>query len=246
MRGGHTVPGLASRLFTRKVRKLRHVCLATTTGAEQTMKSERVRVIVEIALCVALAAVLNLPGLRMRLPFNIAGGTVSLNMLPIFVLALRRGLLPGLVAGALYGVVDVLVDPFVVHPLQFLLDYPIAYAAVGVAGLGSRTWAAYARRGRFDRGDFLILPFLVLGAGGRLAAHWLSGLVFFGANAPSGQPIWLYSLVYNASYVLPSLALSALAALAVLPVLERAVPSGMPGGEADGASPPASPGSATL
>ena len=209
------------------------------------MKNERVRVIVEIALCVALAAVLNLPGLHIRLPFNIAGGTVSMNMLPIFVLALRRGLGPGLVAGALYGVVDVLIDPFVVHPAQFLLDYPIAYSMAGLSGLGSRVWNTHAVRGRLGRGDSLVLPFLVLGAAARLAAHWLSGLIFFAANAPSGQPIWLYSLVYNASYLLPSLALSALATLAVLPVLERAVPAARSGRGTRRPGPPATADSAT-
>lgn len=190
------------------------------------MRSERLRVLVEIALCVALSAVLNLPGLRIRLPINIAGGTVSLNMLPIFVLALRRGTLAGLAAGALYGVVDVLVDPYVVQPVQFVLDYPVGYAMVGLAGLGSRAWNAAFRRTEVLKAEAVAAPFLVLGALGRLAAHWLSGVVFFGANAPAGQPVWLYSLVYNASYVLPSLALSAVAAMAVLPVLERAVPAG--------------------
>lgn len=189
------------------------------------MRNERVQLTVEIALCVALAAVLNLPGLRFRLPINIAGGTISLNMLPIFVLALRRGLVPGMVAGAIYGCVDLLLDPFVVHPVQMLLDYPIGYALAGLAGLGSPVWHRSVARGRMAEGEALVLPFLVLGAAGRLSAHWLSGVVFFAQNAPKGQPVWLYSLVYNASYLLPSLVLSAAATLAVLPVLERAVPS---------------------
>ena len=50
-------------------------------------------------------------------------------MVPIFVLALRRGLVPGMIAGAVYGCVDLLIDPFVVHPVQLLLDYPVAYCA---------------------------------------------------------------------------------------------------------------------
>jgi thiamine transporter len=193
-----------------------------------SMKNERVRVLVEIALCVALSAVLNLPGLRIRLPINIAGGTVSLSMLPIFVLALRRGVGPAMVAGAMYGLVDVLVDPFVVHPVQFLLDYPVGYALVGLAGIGAAAWRTTVDRGQQARARLVILPFLLLGAAARLSAHWLSGVIFFGANAPSGQPVWLYSLVYNASYVLPSLIFSAAAAVAVLPVLERAVPSSRP------------------
>lgn len=188
------------------------------------MRNERVRLIVEIALCVALAAVLNLPGLQIRLPINIAGGTVSLNMLPIFVLALRRGLGPGLVAGAIYGFVDLLIEPFVVHPAQLLLDYPVAYGLLGLAGLGAVAWHKVPR-GRMAAGARIVLPFLLLGGAGRFAAHWVSGIIFFGANAPERQPVWLYSLVYNASYLIPSLVLAALATLAVLPALERAVPS---------------------
>lgn len=189
------------------------------------MRSERVRLIVEIALCVALAAVLNLPGLQIRLPINIAGGTISLNMLPIFVLALRRGLGPGLVAGAIYGFVDLLIEPFVVHPVQLVLDYPIAYGLLGLAGLGAAAWHLKVTGGRMVDGARVALPFLLLGGAGRFAAHWLSGIIFFGANAPAGQPVWLYSLVYNASYLIPSVVLAALATLAVLPALERAVPS---------------------
>ena len=189
------------------------------------MSRDRVRIIVEIALTVAMAAVLNLPWFRIRLPINIAGGTISLNMLPLFVLALRRGLVPGLVAGALYGMVDLLFDPFVVHPIQFLLDYPVAYALCGLAGLGSGPWHRAMERETLAHAEWVAVPYLVLGAAGRLAAHWLSGLVFFAQNAPAGQPIWLYSLLYNASYVLPSLVMCVLGTLAVLPVLERAVPS---------------------
>ena len=201
------------------------------------MRNDRVRVLIEISLCVALSAVLNLPGLRIRLPINIAGGTVSLNMLPIFVLALRRGVAAGVVAGALYGVVDVLVDPFVVHPIQFLLDYPVAYGMAGLAGIGALVWRTNVARADFARAELVIVPFLVIGAAGRLAAHWVSGIIFFGANAPAGQPVWLYSLAYNASYLLPSLAASAIATVAVLPVLERAVPSApLPGGNSTGSA----------
>jgi len=192
------------------------------------MQRDRVRIIVEIALTVALSAVLNLPFFRIRLPINIAGGTISLNMLPLFVLSLRRGVGPGMVAGAIYGMVDLLFDPFVVHPVQFLLDYPVAYSLCGLAGLGSKPWHDAFAHSSATRADWVAVPYLILGATARLASHWLSGLVFFSQNAPAGQPIWLYSLVYNASYVLPSLVMSALATLALLPVLERAVPSAGP------------------
>ena len=89
------------------------------------MRSERTQLLVEIALTVALSAVLSM--LAVRLPINFAGGTISLSMVPILVLALRRGLLPGLIAGALFGCVDYLIEPFFVAPVQVLLDYPVAF-----------------------------------------------------------------------------------------------------------------------
>lgn len=188
------------------------------------MRNERVRLIVEISLCVALSAVLSLVA-RFAPPIAIAGGTVSLSMVPIFVLSLRRGLVPGMIAGALFGCVDLLIEPFIVHPAQVALDYPIAFAFLGLSGLGVVIWHTQVAQGRLARGAIIVLPYIVLGAGGRFAAHWLSGVIFFAANAPAGQPVWLYSLVYNASYLLPSLVICAAATVAVLPVLERAVPS---------------------
>ncbi|MRR11547.1 energy-coupled thiamine transporter ThiT [bacterium] len=181
------------------------------------------RVVTEIGLAVALAAVLNLPFLRVRLPFNVAGGTIALNMLPLFVVALRRGLIPGLIAGALYGVIDAILDPFIVHPVQFVLDYPIAYGLTGLAGVAS----SYVKRVKITGGAHAaaLVGALTLGVAGRFAAHWLSGVIYFGSYAPEGQPVWLYSLVYQSTYLLPSLALTAVAALAILPVLERAVPA---------------------
>ena len=52
-----------------------------------------------------------------------------------------------------------------------------------------------------------------------------SGVVFFGQNAPAGQPVWLYSLLYNLSYMVPSIVLCMAVAAVVLPALELAVPS---------------------
>lgn len=186
------------------------------------MRSQRTRILVEIALSVALSAVLSM--LAVRLPINFAGGTISLSMVPILVLALRRGVLPGVIAGALFGFVDYLIEPFFVAPMQVLLDYPLAFGAVGLAGLGSALFRrAYATSP--SRAALWAVPFIVLGGAGRFAAAWVSGVVFFGQNAPAGQPVWLYSLVYNLSYIVPSIAICIAVALVVLPAVEFAVPT---------------------
>ncbi|MGV8082698.1 MAG: energy-coupled thiamine transporter ThiT [Coriobacteriia bacterium] len=186
------------------------------------MRSERTRLLVEIALTVALCAVLNL--IRLRLPINLQGGTISLVMVPLFVIALRRGFGPGIIAGALYGFIDLIMEPQVYAWIQVLLDYPIAYGLLGLAGVWSRPYRKALGTAPLKAAGIGIAA-MVIGGLARLAAHWTSGIVFFGSFAPEGQPVWLYSLVYNASYLLPSVIGSIIVALIVLPLLERAVPT---------------------
>lgn len=114
------------------------------------------------------------------------GGSVSLEMVPLFVMAARWGLWPGMLAGAASGVLQALGGGYVVHWAQGLLDYPVAFGVLGVAG-------AFAS------------PELGVVAGSllRLAAHWLSGVIFFASYAPAGQPAALYSLIYNVAYMVP-------------------------------------------
>jgi thiamine transporter len=183
------------------------------------MADTRTRILVEIALTVALAAVLNLVKLW-RMPY---GGDVSLEMLPIVVLALRRGWRSGMSAGVLYGVVAMMLGAVVVHWAQFLLDYPLAYSLVGVGGVftGLLHKAREAERG----GAAWIVAGVATGAAARFVSHFVSGLVFFGQYAPDGQPAWLYSLLYNGVYMLPATILCAIAAAIILPALERAVPT---------------------
>jgi len=195
-----------------------------TRGEETVVNSQRTRVLVEIALCVALAAVLKF--WHIRLPWNIAGGDISLSMLPIFVLALRRGVLPAVAAGLAFGVIDYFIEPYFVAPVQLLLDYPVAYALIGLAGVGSAAWKRASAEGRLLLASFIAGASLLVGSTARFASHFVSGIVFFGSNAPAGQPVAVYSAIYNLSYVLPSAILCGVAALIVLPVLEAAVPAG--------------------
>jgi thiamine transporter len=181
-------------------------------------------VIVEIALTVGLAAVLSV--WKVTLPWNIAGGSISLAMLPLFVLALRRGVAAGMVAGLLYGAADYVMEPFFVHPAQVFLDYAVAFAVCGLAGLGSRSVNAVAVDEPRWRLPALVVAWTCVGALARFAASVASGVVFFGTNAPTGQPALVYSLVYNASYLAPTVVVTAALAAVVVPALVRSVPVG--------------------
>ena len=114
---------------------------------------------------------------------------MSLEMVPIFILAFRHGGKMGMLGGALLGFAKLLISPFVIHPVQLLLDYPVPYMAVGAAGFG------LMRQKRL----------LGVAAGSllRYLIHVAAGVVFFAEYAPEGTPVLLYSLGYNASYLVP-------------------------------------------
>lgn len=121
-----------------------------------------------------------------RMPY---GGTITLaSMLPIFIFAYIAGTRAGLMAGICYGLLQYIQDPFFVHPVQFLLDYPLAFALLGLAGI-------------FKENYFLGA---LAGSAGRFICHFLSGAVFFGEYA-NGQNVFLYSFIYNGSFLLPDM-----------------------------------------
>lgn len=159
------------------------------------MKANRVRIMTETGMAVALATVLNfLPLWKMP-----QGGSVSLEMLPIFIIAFRWGGVPGIISGLVYGLVQLAVNPYIVHPVQLILDYPLPYMLVGLAG-----FIPLVKHQDSGKYSYLFLAVL-LGGLARLLSHVVSGAVFFGQYAPEGQNPWVYSIIYNSSYMIPSL-----------------------------------------
>jgi len=210
------------------------------------MNNTRTVIITEVALAIALAAVLNF--LQFRLPINLFGGSINLCMLPIAVVALRHGVVSGMVAGAIFGCINLLVEPYIFMPVQVLLDYPLPYLLFGFgvglfSGLYNRLTAKAGTpsAGRLvGQGSLVVVFALVIGGLLRLASHVLSGVVFFGEYAAdffasnptfllagpvdSGLNLWTYSLVYNLFYLVPSLIGSAICLIVIAPVLAKAVP----------------------
>jgi thiamine transporter len=166
------------------------------------------RVLAEAALTIALAFVLGLIKV-FEMPF---GGSISLEMIPLILLALRQGPVVGVVTGAAYGMLNLAVEPFVVHPVQVIFDYPLAFGALGLAGFFMPT----------ARGAVLGATVAVLA---RFAAHFISGVVFFASYAPEGWNPYVYSAVYNAAYLVPSLVIALVVVVVLLRALENAQPS---------------------
>jgi thiamine transporter len=186
-----------------------------------------VRAIAEIGVAIALAAVLSwiAQAFPLRMP---QGGSFGLEMLPILFIAVRRGVLPGVVAGGLFGLLQltgVAGTPYIYHPLQALLDYPLAFAGLGLAGL--IPVGAMDRAGNVWR----LMGAVTVGTGARLVCHVVSGLIFFAEYAPAWEAPWLYSITYNLLYLLPSAIVTAL----VLWPLLRAYDTAFPGARRAGA-----------
>lgn len=187
------------------------------------MRNERIRVIAEVGLAVALAVVLNF--LAARLPINIAGGSISLTMLPIFIVALRRGAIAGMVAGALFGTIDLILEPWIVHWAQVVLDYPAPYLLAGLAGLGSTAYRKAVATGKVENASLTAVFWMLVGSVFRFVAHYLSGVIFFADMAPEGMNPYWYSFLYNISYLAPSALASIVVAVIVLRALDKAVPT---------------------
>ncbi|PTX61230.1 thiamine transporter [Melghirimyces profundicolus] len=131
------------------------------------------------------------------------GGSVSLAMVPVVLVAFRRGWVAGLLCGLLVGLINLIMNPFIVHPVQVVLDYPLAYSVLGLAGCFrlNRDIPATSLTGRVALG-------VTVAGLARLLSHFISGVIWFGAFAPEGFSPALYSLLYNASYIVPEILIS--------------------------------------
>lgn len=150
------------------------------------IKSKKVelsaRIITHIGLALALAVILK----SIRLYHFPQGGSVTLgSMVPILAIALFYGPELGFLTGFLYGLLTLIIDPYILHPVQVLFDYPLPFMSLGVAG--------------YFRDRELVGSLLAIIS--RFVFHFISGIVFFGSYAPEGMSPVVYSLSLNGTYL---------------------------------------------
>lgn len=178
------------------------------------MSQSHLRVLAEIAIFAALGLVLD----KITLFTMPQGGSVSLVMLPILLIALRHGFTPGLITGAIVGTIQLVFGGYFLNVFQVFLDYALAYAGVGFAGLFA---GQLHNQSSVKKPLMTISVATVVGALMRFLGNFLSGVIFYGDYAPEGVPVVQYSFVYNMSYILPS----TLICLVLLGILWKARPS---------------------
>jgi thiamine transporter len=158
------------------------------------MSNAKTAIMSEGALCVALSTALSWL-VVFRMP---QGGSITFELVPLVVFAWRRGLRWGSAAGALNGALQIMLGGYVVHPLQALLDYPAAYAVIGLAGL----WTNWRKKSAG------LLAGLTIGGLAQFACHVGSGVAFFSSYVPQGMNPWIYSILYNSAFLAPKLIIS--------------------------------------
>lgn len=168
-------------------------------------KSLGIRQLVFCAICLALAVVTSYIKI-VSLPF---GGSITLfSMLFVSLPGYFYGPKTGIAAGITYGILNFILGPYIYAPVQVLLDYPLAFGALGLSGF-------------FNKKKWGLVIGYITGVIGRYIFHVISGYVFFASYAPSGTNPLVYTLAYNLTYILPELVITII--LLCLPAVRNGI-----------------------
>ncbi|HEL2441988.1 TPA: energy-coupled thiamine transporter ThiT [Streptococcus suis] len=167
------------------------------------MSTSKLPILAEVAIFSAIALVFD----KIPLFTMPQGGSVSLVMLPILLLALRHGLGVGVLTGGIVGTIQLFYGGYFLNVFQVFLDYALSYAGIGLAGLVAPT---LSKQKNLKNTTLTITLASFLGGSIRLLATFLSGIIFYADYATPGMPVWLYSITYNISYILPSTAIASI------------------------------------
>lgn len=151
-----------------------------------------------------------------------SGGSVTLaSMVPLLIYAYFYGVPDGLLVGVIFGLLNFISGPWILTPMTFFLDYPLAYASIGLMGVAKKL-------GKHPVGQVVFGVLLVYAF--RFACHFFSGVIYFIENSIWVEfPAWalsgpfIYSFIYQCLY-LPFdmlISLTVLSILAKTRVLER-------------------------
>ncbi len=158
------------------------------------------RVLVESALMIALTAVLEILFSNLGIALFPQGGSISISMIPIVVLTLRRGFKVGLITGLIFGIFQFILPLSVYYltPVQYAFDYVIPYVALSAVGIV-----------REMNVKNLTIGIVLVGVL-KYASHVIAGIAFWGEYAPENFNAVTWSLYYNATYSVPSIIITAL------------------------------------
>ncbi len=180
------------------------------------MKRRTTWILVECAMMLAMATVLSLlPPIKMP-----QGGSVTYaSMMPLVLVSYRHGIKWGVGTAFAHSLLQMALG-FYAPPVQtllafagvVLLDYVLAFTVLGTAAFFGKPINSRVASVAVGASVVVFLRFI---------CSFVSGIIIWGSFAPEGTPVWIYSLLYNGSYMLPELIITAVVSMILVPVLDR-------------------------
>lgn len=184
----------------------KNIVTSSTTAESRIISAKQ---LVFSAIAIALATII---ATLIKLPTLPAGGSATLfSMLVIVLIGYWYGPKTGITCGLAFGILQFITNPFAVHPFQVILDYPLAFGALGLSGF------------MYKKKHGLIIGYIV-GVFGRFIFHTISGIIFYTeyvGNFGGNVAAIMTGVIYNLSYILPE----AIVTLVVLfiPAVDKAM-----------------------
>ncbi len=181
------------------------------------MRKKTTLILVECAMMIAMSTVLSIFFKIFTMP---QGGSVTLaSMAPLILVSYRHGLKWGLGTGFTHALLQMVIGFYAPPAGTFLafvgviaLDYILAFTILGSAAFFGRPFKNRAVSAAVGTAAVTFLRFI---------CSFLSGILIWGSFAPQGTPVWVYSLTYNGSYMLPEIIITTVVVAILVPVLDR-------------------------
>ena len=183
---------------------------ATPETDESSSKNEKGKMTAKqlafsgVAMALALITSEFLPNFTMPM-----GGSITFfSMLFMVLIGYWYGPKAGILSGLAYGFLQFVIDPRFYSIPQMIVDYPLAFGALGLSGI-------------FSNKKHGLITGYIAGVLGRYFFAIVSGVLFFASYAPEGTPALIYSITYNATYLLPEAVITVI--LIALPPVQKAL-----------------------
>lgn len=185
------------------------------------MQKSHVAELAEIAIFAGLAMVLDV----FTQPLAIGPWiSLSFKMTPIFLLAFRRGTKPAIMAGFIWGILQVALGQAAggwLNLWQGFLEYFVAFSLIGLAGLIKPWLNQSLKNNQAIKSLTLMILGVLIGSLARYTIHFIAGLLFWGSYAPKGQSALVYSAIINGSSFLGETLACLIALFLLYPFIKR-------------------------
>lgn len=159
------------------------------------MNKFKLQTLIEIAIFASLAMLLDfLPSLKFGPSISI-----SFAMIPIFIICFRWGFTAGFISGFLWGLLQIILgDAWILTPTQAFIEYFVAFAFIGFAGLFMKPIQTSFTNGFKKRALTWVVIAVFVGGVARYFWHFLAGVIFFKKYAiEAGKAPIIFSLTMN-------------------------------------------------